>query len=72
MRTLLARHGLEVTATRRMWFDSFYVSMLSEQYKRGRSRLVRAFFEGALSNVQAITASESCSSLIYIAKVKKG
>jgi 2-polyprenyl-3-methyl-5-hydroxy-6-metoxy-1,4-benzoquinol methylase len=72
MRTLLARHGLEVTTTRRMWFDSFYVSMLSEQYKRGKSRLVRAFFEGGLSNVQAITAAESCSSLVYIARVKKG
>jgi 2-polyprenyl-3-methyl-5-hydroxy-6-metoxy-1,4-benzoquinol methylase len=72
MRTLLARHGLEVTETRRMWFDSFYVSMLSEQYKKGRSGLVRAFFEGLLSDVQAITAGESCSSLIYIVRVRKG
>lgn len=72
MRTLLLRHGMEVTGTRRMWFDSYYVSMLSEQYKRGYSGLLRAFFEGCLSNLQAVTDAQSCSSLIYIARVKKG
>jgi hypothetical protein len=72
MRTLLQRHGFDVVGTRRMWFDSFYVSMLSEQYKRGKSRLVRAFFEGGLSNLQAITDAQSCSSVIYIARVRKG
>ena len=72
MKTLLQRHGLEVTGTRRMWFDSYYVSMLSEQYKKGKPRLVRAFFEGSLSNIQAITDGQSCSSVIYIARVRKG
>ena len=72
MRTLLSKHGLEVTETRRMWFDSYYVSMLSEQYKNGKSGLIRAFFEGSLSNVQAVTAAESCSSLIYVVRVRKG
>jgi SAM-dependent methyltransferase len=72
MKTLLERHGLDVTGTRRMWFDSYYVSMLSEQYKRGRSGLIRAFFEGSLSNLQAIMDAQSCSSVIYIARVRKG
>ena len=72
MKTLLQHHGLELTGTRRMWFDSYYVSMLSEQYKKGKPGLLRAFFEGSLSNLQAITDGQSCSSVIYIARVKKG
>ena len=63
---------MELVGTRRMWFDSYYVSMLSEQYKRGRPGLIRAFFEGTLSNLQALTDGRSCSSLIYIARVRKG
>jgi 2-polyprenyl-3-methyl-5-hydroxy-6-metoxy-1,4-benzoquinol methylase len=71
MRGLLERHGMIVQGTRRMWFDSFYVSMLSERYKRGRGAILRAFAEGFLSNVQSLTQRDSCSSLIYLARKRK-
>ncbi|MBT8317637.1 MAG: class I SAM-dependent methyltransferase [Lutibacter sp.] len=48
-----------------MLFDSFYVSLLSEKYKSGKSNLLKAFFIGLLSNMKALVTKEY-SSLIYI------
>ena len=50
-----------------MKFDSFYVSLLSEKYKTGKSNLFKAFLIGALSNLKA-ASSKQYSSLIYIVK----
>jgi hypothetical protein len=49
-----------------MWFDSFYVSLLSEKYKTGKSNLVKGGFSGLLSNLSAVGDRRRCSSLIYI------
>lgn len=70
MKTLLRNYGLQVKAIKPMWFDSVYVSMLSEQYKNGKSNLLSALWQGFYSNVKALFNHEKCSSLIYI--VKKG
>jgi 2-polyprenyl-3-methyl-5-hydroxy-6-metoxy-1,4-benzoquinol methylase len=53
-----------------MYFDSFYVSLLSEKYKTGSSNFIKAFFIGLLSNLKAISTKEY-SSLIYIIKNSK-
>ncbi len=66
MRKLLSGYGLTVKKVKPMWFDSFYVSMLSEQYKKGKGNLVKAFFNGFISNCKALADSERCSSVIYI------
>ncbi len=50
-----------------MKFDSFYVSLLSEKYKTGKSNFVRAFYIGFLSNTKARSKKEY-SSLIYVLK----
>lgn len=65
MRKLVAKHGMAVKNIRAMWFDSFYVSMLSEQYKNGKSNLVKAFWNGLRSNMAASGNKEKCSSVIY-------
>ncbi len=46
MNTLLSLHGMQVQSIKPMWYDSFYVSMLSEQYKTGKPQLFRAFVTG--------------------------
>lgn len=66
MQYLMAQHGLKIKATQPMWFDSFYVSMLSEQYQTGKSNLMKAFFVGLLSNIKTLFNPKRCSSLIYI------
>ncbi|MBB1149236.1 MULTISPECIES: class I SAM-dependent methyltransferase [unclassified Myroides] len=47
-----------------MLFDSFYVSLLSEQYKTGKRNWGKALFVGLRSNVEARNTMEY-SSLIY-------
>ena len=41
MSLLLSQHNLEITKIKPMWFDAFYVSILSEKIKSGRKRLIK-------------------------------
>src|SRR6185312_13426 len=70
MEMLLNTHGLRVEKIKPMWYDSVYVSMLSEKYKTGDSHPVRAFINGMISNLEAVSDKTKCSSLIYIASKK--
>lgn len=71
VRKLLAQYNLHVKNVKPMWFDSFYVSMLSEQYKNGKGNILKAFWNGFISNLNAFANKERCSSVIYIIE-KKG
>lgn len=66
MRILLKQHGFVLKSIRPMWFDSFYVSLLSEKYETGRSNLIKGFWNGAVSNMKALINTERASSLIYV------
>jgi len=68
MEQLMAAKGFAVKAFKPMWFDSFYVSMLSEQYKSGKGNLLKAVWNGFLSNLKTIGNSKNCSSVIYVIK----
>jgi 2-polyprenyl-3-methyl-5-hydroxy-6-metoxy-1,4-benzoquinol methylase len=70
MEILLNTHGLKLENIKPMWYDSVYVSMLSERYKTGDSHPVKAFINGMISNLEAISDKTKCSSLIYIASKK--
>ncbi|MEO8174978.1 MAG: class I SAM-dependent methyltransferase [Sediminibacterium sp.] len=65
---LMEMHGLKVDEIKPMWFDSFYVSMLSEQNKDGKGNIAKAFIAGLVSNVKALNDKQKCSSVIYIIK----
>ena len=67
MKTLLNTHGLKVEKIRPMWYDSLYVSLLSEKYKTGKSNVAGALCKGMISNLEAFFHQSKCSSLIYIA-----
>ncbi len=71
MQNLLQQHGFTITQYIPMLFDSFYISMLSEQYKTGRSGLLRAFFNGLRSNINAGRNAAKYSSVIYVVKKPK-
>lgn len=70
MDILAEQHGMQVIAHKPMWFDSFYVSMLSEQYKNGYNNLITAFWNGWLSNWEAFSDTSKCSSVIYVIRKK--
>ncbi len=66
MKTLAEKHGFTIEKMLPMWFDSFYVSMLSEKYRSGSVNYLSAFFNGLASNVSAIGNTQKCSSIIYV------
>jgi 2-polyprenyl-3-methyl-5-hydroxy-6-metoxy-1,4-benzoquinol methylase len=67
MQILLKKHGMNVEKMLPMWYDSVYVSMLSEQYKTGKPHPAKAFLSGIISNCKTVIDSEKCSSVIYVA-----
>ena len=66
MQWLMKNEGLTIIDIKPMWFDSFYVSLLSSKYKNGNPNWVGAFWTGLISNIQAMNDVKKCSSVIYI------
>jgi hypothetical protein len=66
MQILAKNKGFQVDQMKPMWFDSVYVSMLSEKCKTGATKLIPALMNGLLSNANAIGNAANCSSVIYI------
>lgn len=66
MKKLLNKHGLELKTIMPMWYDSFYVSLLSQRYKNGKGNIFAAAWTGAVSNLKAVFNKERCSSIIYV------
>jgi len=58
---------LKVSKVQPMYFDSFYVSLLSEKNKSGKMNVIKGLFLGLKSNIYAKKKSEY-SSHIYIIK----
>jgi hypothetical protein len=66
MKTLAEKHGFIIEKSLPMWFDSFYVSMLSEKYRSGHINYLSAFLNGLASNLSAMGNPQKCSSVIYV------
>jgi 2-polyprenyl-3-methyl-5-hydroxy-6-metoxy-1,4-benzoquinol methylase len=64
---LASLHKLSLVDTKRMWFDAFYVSILSEKYRRSLFPFLQGLFIGMLSNARAIFSGEASSS-VYVLK----
>ncbi|MCV6628540.1 MAG: class I SAM-dependent methyltransferase [Flavobacteriaceae bacterium] len=61
---LFLEYGFECVETKPMIFDAYYVSLLSEKYKRGEPNLLAAFYQAWRSNRRA-RSTKQYSSLIY-------
>lgn len=70
MQVLLDQKGFAVEAVKPMWFDSVYVSMLSEKYRHGKDNFVSAVWVGLLSNIKAVFNAKRCSSVMYVVRKK--
>ena len=68
MRKLSKKYGFEITSIHPLYFDSFYVSLLSSKYKYNSSRPVQSFLIGLCSNLIAKFKTREYSSLIYVLK----
>ena len=63
---LMEKNGLNVETYKPMWYDSFYISMLSSKYKSGRPHLLSSGWNGLRSNMSAWNDVKKCSSVIYV------
>ncbi|MFT5754029.1 MAG: 2-polyprenyl-3-methyl-5-hydroxy-6-metoxy-1,4-benzoquinol methylase [Flavobacterium sp.] len=64
---LFSKENLNLKKVKPMWFDSFYVCLLSEKYKSGKMNFVKGFFYGFLSNCFGLFKKEF-SSHTYVIK----
>ncbi|MCH5599320.1 class I SAM-dependent methyltransferase [Niabella ginsengisoli] len=71
MKTLMQQHGLKIEKMLPMWFDSFYVDMLSSKYKTGQINYLSAGLRGLASNLNAVGNVEECCSVIYVISPEK-
>ena len=65
---LMSHAGFHHIKSRPMFFDSFYISLLSEKYQHGHEKYLNAFLVGLWSNMNAFFGKGNYSSLIYIFK----
>lgn len=49
-----------------MIFDSYYVSLLSEEFMSGKKNFIKSFFIGLISNLYGILTKRGHSSIIYV------
>lgn len=66
MKTLVQQHGLKLKKMITMPFDAFYICLLSEKYKRGKSHYLHGFTNGVRSWAYANKHTEQSSSILYI------
>lgn len=63
---LMKEHDLKICSTKPMWFDSFYISLLSSKYQKGKTKWFSAIINGLLSNLKTVFNKDACSSVVYI------
>lgn len=66
LQRLMEGHGLKLVTCKPMWYDSFYISLLSSRYKNGKTNMAGAVLTGLRSNIKAWTDVKRCSSVIYV------
>ncbi len=67
MSVLCERHNMQIVKYKPMWFDSLYVSLLTEKYINwGIFGILRALIVGVVSNLVAAFDTKKTSSVIYV------
>ncbi|WP_114777674.1 class I SAM-dependent methyltransferase [Botryobacter ruber] len=70
MKRLLKKHKMVLEEVLPMKFDAYYVSMLSEKHKEGKTKMISSVLSGLKSNSYAEKNGNDYSSLIFVAKRK--
>ena len=65
VRRVAKENGFIMMHRERMFFDSFYISILSEREMGHRFAFIRGFFVGLRSWWVSLANKDKCSSLIY-------
>ncbi|WP_242921654.1 class I SAM-dependent methyltransferase [Pontibacter liquoris] len=70
MKRFLKKHRMVLEEVLPMKFDAYYVSMLSEKHKDGKTKMLASVLNGYKSNSHAEKNGNDYSSLIFVAKKK--
>lgn len=62
---LMQKHNLKVVKHFPMFYDSYYISLLSQRYQHGKANYLKALIQGYQSNQWAKKNAQNYSSLIY-------
>ena len=65
---LFENHNFKFVRKKAMIFDSFYVSILSEEYKLGKKNFIKSVIVGLISNIYGFFGKRGYSSTIYVFK----
>mgnify|MGYP006088886467 CR=1 FL=1 len=68
---LFNRYNFKLVERKPMMFDSFYVSLLSEEFKTGKKKFIKGLTIGLISNIIGIFSKRGCSSTIYVFEKNK-
>ncbi|HEX5001183.1 MAG TPA: class I SAM-dependent methyltransferase [Bacteroidia bacterium] len=68
---LFSMHKMEIEMILPMYFDSFYVSMLSEKYSTGKINYLSALINGIKSNAAGKKDNSNFSSLIFVLRKRE-
>jgi predicted SAM-dependent methyltransferase len=66
IKNICSKHGFELVKILPMKYDAYYISMLSEKYRGGN--ILKGFWRGFISNMNAKKKANTYSSQIYILK----
>ena len=63
---LFRNNGFSLVKTKGMKFDSFYVSIISEEHKTGKKNYIKAILIGFISNLYGWLSKKGYSSSVYV------
>jgi SAM-dependent methyltransferase len=66
MKQLMIKHQFDLYSVKGMFFDPFYISLLSEKYQRGWTNPFGAAWNGLLTNLKGTNDVQQHSSLMYV------
>jgi predicted SAM-dependent methyltransferase len=70
MQQLATKYGFTLEATKPMWLDGYYVSMLTEKQQKKSMAFIKGVWRGFITHIKLLGNKKHASSLIYI--LKKG
>ena len=66
IKKLFLKYNFKLIEKKPMLFDSFYVSLLSTEFKTGKKNFINGFIIGIISNLVGTFTNRGCSSIIYV------
>ena len=70
IKEIFSSHGFRFIKSKPLLFDAYYVSLLSEKYKKSKFRIFNSIVVGTLSNLKAFFTKEYSSNVFVFKKSK--